>query len=112
MTAGTTSTRWKVILELVQIRTNHHRRVTTMTIKLHYITILAAGAAAAAIAAAPTALAAAPAALPVACSSAIPGTSCVTPGNAQLNASLAPDFAPQYPDFSFFGLGRHGGGHR
>jgi hypothetical protein len=35
----------------------------------------------------------------------------VTPGNAQLNDSLAPDFAPQYPEFSLFGLGR-GGGHR
>lgn len=84
-----------------------------MTSKLHYITtLLAAGAAAAAIAAAPTALAATSAALPVACSSGSPGTECVTPGNAQINDSIAPDFAPQYPDFSLFGLGRPGVGHR
>jgi hypothetical protein len=68
-------------------------------------TLLAAGAVTVAIAAAPAAMADSSA-----CSSAIPGTSCVTPGNAQLNDSLSPDFAPQYPDFALFGLGRHGGG--
>ncbi len=75
-------------------------------------TFLAAGAVAVAIAAAPTAAAAPPSAIQTACSTANPGTECVSPGNAQLNDSLPPDFAPQYPDFSFFGLGRHGGGHR
>lgn len=75
-------------------------------------TFLAAGAAAIALAAAPAA-AAVPDASSAACSSASPGTACVTPGNAQLNDSLAPDFTPQYPDFSLFGFGGHGGGgHR
>jgi hypothetical protein len=82
-----------------------------MSIKLNYLApLLAAGAVAAAIAAAPLA-AAAPQGLQSACSSAGPGTECVTPGNAQINDSLAPNFASQYPDFSLFGLGR-GGGHR
>lgn len=84
-----------------------------MGIKLcRSITLLSAGVVAAAIAAAPTAAAAAPDPLSVACSSASPGTACVAPGNAQLNDSLPPDFAPQYPDFSLFGLGRYGGRHR
>jgi hypothetical protein len=75
-------------------------------------TLLVAGAVAVAIAAAPASIAAVPGAVPAACSSVGPGTQCLTPGNAQINDSLPPDFAPQYPDFSFFGLGRHGGGHR
>jgi hypothetical protein len=78
-----------------------------MGIKTSFVaTLLAAGAVTVTIAAAPAAMAADSSA----CSSAIPGTSCVTPGNAQLNDSLSPDFAPQYPDFSLFGLGRHGVG--
>jgi hypothetical protein len=78
-----------------------------MNTKLSYIApLLAAGAVAAAIVAAPLA-----AAEPSACSTGTPGSSCVTPGNAQINDSLAPNFASQYPDFSLFGLGR-AGGHR
>jgi hypothetical protein len=76
-------------------------------------TLLAAGAAAVALVAAPAAAAAVPVGTSAACSTATPGTECVTAGNAQLNDSLAPDFTPQYPDFSLFGFGGHGGGgHR
>ena len=83
-----------------------------MHIKTASITsLLAAGAAAVAIVAAPTAAADA-GTLQTACSSAGPATECVSPGNAQLNDSLPPDFAPQYPDFSLFGFGGRGGGHR
>jgi hypothetical protein len=72
--------------------------------------LLAAGAVAVAIAAAPTAAADAGMSQ-FACNSGTPGTSCVSPGNAQINDSLPPDFTPQYPDFSLFGFGGHGG-HR
>jgi hypothetical protein len=83
-----------------------------MRITLNHIALLlAAGAAAVAITVAPTAVAD-PNTFLADCSTGSPGTQCVTPGNAQINDSLAPDFEPQYPDFSFFGLGRHGGGHR
>jgi hypothetical protein len=78
-------------------------------------TLLATVGVAAAIAAAPVAGAAVPDAVTAGCSSATPGTECVVPGNAQLNDSIEPDFAPQYPDFSLFGLGRSDegrGGHR
>jgi len=80
-----------------------------MTTKTKYLTsLVAAGVAAVTIAAAPTAAAAGLTRAQTSCSSAMPGSECITPGNAQLNDSLPPDFAPQYPDFSLFGLGRVG----
>ena len=82
-----------------------------MTLK-NIAPLLAAGAVAVAIAAAPPAAADSTTFL-ADCSTGSPGTQCVTPGNAQINDSLAPDFEPQYPDFSLFGLGGHEGGrHR
>lgn len=80
-----------------------------MSIKTRSMTMLfISGAAAIGIAAAPTAAAA----IASNCNTGGPGTECVTPGNAQINDALPPDFAPQYPDFSLFGFGRHGGAHR
>jgi hypothetical protein len=71
---------------------------------------LLAGSVVAAIAMAPTA--AADSGIPqLACNSGAPDTSCESPGNAQLNDSLPPDFTQQYPDFSLFGFGGHGGFH-
>ena len=79
-----------------------------MRINYYLTTLVAAGAAASAIAAAPLAAADSGAS----CGTGVPGSICATPGNVQINDSLPPDFAPQYPDFSLFGLGRHGGAHR
>lgn len=79
-----------------------------MNIKPSHIAALLATGAAAAVIAAPLASAS----VIISCDTGTPGTSCVTPGNAQINDSLAPNFTSQYPDFSLFGLGRHGGGHR
>ncbi len=75
-------------------------------------TLLTAGAIAVGIAAAPAATAAVPGPVPAACISATPGTECVTPGNAQINDSLPPDFASQYPYFVEYGFDRLVGGHR
>jgi hypothetical protein len=68
--------------------------------------LLAAGAGAVAISAAPIA-----AADSTSCSTIGPNSECQTPGNVQINDSAPVQYAPQYPDFSLFGLGR-AGGHR
>jgi len=80
-----------------------------MSVRMNSVaTLLAAGTAALAIVVAPSAAAS----VQSNCSAGGPDTECVTPGNAQIDDALPPDFAPQYPDFSLFGFGRHDGGHR
>jgi hypothetical protein len=86
-----------------------------MTIKLRYITPLAAAGAAAAIAAAPMALA--DSSTTAQSCNYINGnldTQCQSPGNTQINDSLPfVPYTPQYPYFEGgYGGGHMGGGHR
>jgi hypothetical protein len=77
--------------------------------------VLAVGAAAAAIGLAPIASAADTPSTQTSCTDAGTDTVCQSPGNVQINDSPPVDFTPQYPYWEGgygYGGGYHGGGHR